>query len=787
MVYLFRARHILSLASLLAAAGGSAQAEPTLDQLLATVNVTGSAICAQVELKLNHPVNVTGSDPAEKGLDIAVHIEPLATVLPGNADVSLKEAASVPPGNLAGLGVASYDPAATQGPVIHFVFSKVMTYAITRDENNRHILLSVAPPESAASCAGTKSAAAGGPAKSDLKKSFDAADSNPATPATPGQDAPGALAEGKKLLAAGEYTRATAFFTKAESIGSGRVKQDAQEMLGLSHERAGQLAFARAEYQTYLKEYPTGPDAARVKDRMSGVDAAMEDQASKQFALHQAKSAGAGQASNTAGKGDGVLPNPGLQTLPPAPGQTIGANGMQLATNGMRSNMAAPIKDPKAWTWQKNGSIAQYYYRDDNFVPTLPGGPVMGTHQVFENELLTSADAYVQAENEDYAFETRASAFNQKGFGTQSNIGSSSLSSIYIDGKMKGPGLGLRLGRQSKSTGGVFGRFDGGILTWQKDKNIKLQAVGGAPVFSRDALPFSDNRYFYGVSGEYTSTDKAWSASLYAIQQNVGDIVDRRALGGEARYSGNKGSVYSAADYDIFFHELNNAYVSGTWLPRQGTTIYATADYRKLPFLLTSNALMGQTQGTLQTLVDAVGLNNVNDWAGDRTSSSESLSLGASQQLNDKWQVSVDASLAYYTGTVASGGVDATPDPGFDFYGSVSLNGSGILALNDSISTGLRYATSSFGTTYMVDGFERFPITEKLRMGPRFRLSMRNSKTSDQVQYLAMPSMSLSYRVNPHWSIETELGARWQNTVTAGAGQQMLDILATAGYRYEFQ
>ena len=786
MVNLFRARHIISLASLLAIAGSSAHAEPTLDQLLATVNVTGSATCAQVELKLNRPVNVTGSDPAEKGLDIAVHIEPLATVLPGNADVSLKEAASVPPQNVAGLGGAIYDPAATQGPVIHFIFSKVMTYAINRDENNRHIVLSVAPPEAAAKCAGTKSAASGGTSKGDLKKSFDGADAGATAAASPGQDAPGALAEGKKLLASGDFNRATAFFTKAVSIGSGRVKQDAQEMLGLSHERAGQLAFARAEYQTYLSQYPSGPDAARVKERLSGVDAAMEDQASKQFALHQAKTGG-GQASNTAGKGDGVLPNPGLQTLPPAPGQTIGANGVQVGGNGMRSNMAEPIKDPKAWTWQKNGSIAQYYYRDDNFVPTLPGGPVMGTHQVFENELLTSADAYVQGENQDYAVEARASAFNQKGFGTQSNIATSSLSSVYIDGKMKGPGLGLRVGRQSKSTGGVFGRFDGGVLTWQKDKNIKLQAVGGAPVFSRDALPFSDNRYFYGVSGEYTSSDKAWSASLYAIQQNVGDIVDRRALGGEARYSGSKGSIYSAADYDIFFHELNNAYLSGTWLPRQSTTIYATADYRRLPFLLTSNALMGQTQGTLQTLVDAVGLNNVNEWAGDRTSTSESLSLGVSQQLSDKWQVSLDASLAYYTGTVASGGVDATPDPGLDFYSSLSLNGSGILALNDSLSTGLRYATSSFGTTYMVDGFERFPITEKLRVGPRFRLSMRTSKTSDQVQYLAMPSMSLSYRINPHWSIETELGARWQNTVTAGTGQQMLDVLATAGYRYEFQ
>ena len=351
---------------------------------------------------------------------------------------------------------------------------------------------------------------------------------------------------------------------------------------------------------------------------------------------------------------------------------------------------------------------------------------------------------------------------------------------------MKGPKLDARIGRQSKSTGGVFGRFDGGVLSWEAIKNVKLQAVGGSPVFSRNAMPFADNHYFYGVSAEYTSDKKDWSASIYAIEQNVGDLVDRRAIGGEAHYNGQKFVAYSAADYDIFFHELNNAYVTGTWLPRQGTSIYGTLDYRKVPFLLTSNALMGQNFGTLQTLVDAVGLDNVNEWAGDRTASSKTASAGISQQLNDQWQASVDATLGYYAGTPASGGVDATPDPGFDFYASVTMSGSSILKQNDTLTGSLRYAWSSSATTYMADAYYRLPINEKLRLGPRFRVSLRNSSISDQVQYLVMPSLSASYRINQNWSIESELGARYQNTVTNGQSSPSLDVLATAGYRYEF-
>ena len=50
-----------------------------------------------------------------------------------------------------------------------------------------------------------------------------------------------------------------------------------------------------------------------------------------------------------------------------------------------------------------------------------------------------------------------------------------------------------------------------------------------------------------------------------------------------------------------------------------------------------------------------------------------------------------------------------------------------------------------------------------------------------------MPSLSASYRINQNWSIESELGARYQNTVTNGQSSPSLDVLATAGYRYEFK
>ena len=45
-------------------------------------------------------------------------------------------------------------------------------------------------------------------------------------------------------------------------------RAEAQELLGLAHERSGQLAHAKADYEEYLRRYPQGPANERVKKRL---------------------------------------------------------------------------------------------------------------------------------------------------------------------------------------------------------------------------------------------------------------------------------------------------------------------------------------------------------------------------------------------------------------------------------------------------------------------------------------------------------------------------------------
>jgi hypothetical protein len=757
----------------LAASTSLAMSQATTDHLLATVNVNGLPSCSTIEIKLNRPVSVNSPQSFEPNTDLIIRLEPLATTLPSEAGQSFKEAASVEPTNPAGAAAVIFDPASPQGPIIHLVFAKAVSAKYIPDQDVRHIVFKVAAIGSESSCLGVK-------AEALPSVKTESAAKGDAPPIAPGQDAQSALTEGKKLLNSGEFNRATAFFTKAIGIGSGRVKQDAQEMLGLSRERANQMAFAKSEYEIYLKNYPSGADAARVRDRLNGVVAAMENTANKEFDLRRAKLEGVNNPTPLTGaKGDRSAANQTLTGVPAQPG-----TGLTQTAQGMKTSLRDAVPDPKAWTWQKNGSVAQYYYRDDNFVPVASVG--QSGHRVYQNEVQSSLDFSFGGSNDEFATEMRLSTFYEKGFGEQANIDNKNLSTIYVDGKWKTKGVGLRLGRQSKSTGGVFGRFDGAVGTFEPLKDLKIQAVGGSPVYSRSSDPFADNRYFFGASVEYTLPSREWAGSVYAIQQNIRDIIDRRAIGGDIRYLGKTINGFGAADYDLFYGQLNNAYVSATWLPRDGTTLYGTADFRRVPFLLTSNALMGQNYSKLTTLVDDVGLGSVNQWATDRTATSETLTLGGTQNLSTDWQLSIDATVANYSGTPASGTVDATPPPGLEYYGSVQLSGSNLWRENDSGTFGLRYSGGSSSSTYMADASFRIPITDSLRFGPRIRTSVSVSKTTNQQTYLVMPSITARYKIDKQWSLEGELGARWQDTVTATTATTNVDILASMGYRFEF-
>lgn len=73
-----------------------------------------------------------------------------------------------------------------------------------------------------------------------------------------------------------DYPSAIKFYTKVLSRGAVKYRQDAQEYLGVTREKNGQYAHAKAEYQKYLRLYPKGEGAERVKSRLEGMLTALK-------------------------------------------------------------------------------------------------------------------------------------------------------------------------------------------------------------------------------------------------------------------------------------------------------------------------------------------------------------------------------------------------------------------------------------------------------------------------------------------------------------------------------
>ena len=67
-----------------------------------------------------------------------------------------------------------------------------------------------------------------------------------------------------------KYARAIAKLRKVLSAPENSHSREAQERLGSAYQKTGDFAFARAQYEDYLKQYPEGEDAARVRQRLRG-------------------------------------------------------------------------------------------------------------------------------------------------------------------------------------------------------------------------------------------------------------------------------------------------------------------------------------------------------------------------------------------------------------------------------------------------------------------------------------------------------------------------------------
>lgn len=539
------------------------------------------------------------------------------------------------------------------------------------------------------------------------------------------------MTQGRQAMTANDYPQAVRVFTKVLQHPGHKYLPEAKELLGLARERNKQLAHARAEYEEYLTLYPQGEGAGRVRQRLD--------------------------ALLTAGE-------PGKEKLRAAKG------GGQKAAGAMTVN----------------GSVSQYYRRDVN--STDQTGAI-----ITQSSLTNYLDLGTRWRGERYDMRSQFTGSYIHDFLRNVSSGGSTsgarVSSLYVDANDRQHLLSAKVGRQTRSSGGVLGRFDGGLFGFGVTPKWKINAVAGAPVELSADNGVQTDRLVYGASLDGGTFADHWDTSFFAIQQTVDSIVDRQAVGTEVRYITPQASIFTLADYDISYSLLNTVLALANWQFEGGAGLSLTLDYRLSPILTTSNALQGQTTATsIKEMLAIMSESEVRQLAVDRTARSKSATVGGNVPINEKLQVSGDVTLSNLGSMPASTAgtpVDAVEGTGNEFIYSAQLIGSNLLKEGDSTIFGVRYYDAKDSKTSSLILNSRYPVNSDWRINPRLRIDYKTSATSgDTISYL--PQLRTDYRLRKELTFELEGGLEWDDQRGIATAQDSQGYYFSLGYRWNF-
>jgi len=355
----------------------------------------------------------------------------------------------------------------------------------------------------------------------------------------------------------------------------------------------------------------------------------------------------------------------------------------------------------------------------------------------------------------------------------------------YYEFNYRKTGSSGRIGRQRLQIGGILKRFDGLTVGYQFNPNMRLNVLGGFPVDIDNKTSINKHKNFYGVTFETGTFLDHWSMNLFYFDQKNDGLTDRNSIGTEVRFRDSRKLLYGLVDYDLFYEEINILQLNTNIIFDHGRTVFLNVLLRKSPLLATDNALIGRNEQSIEDLKKVLNIEQIYQLARDLTANSETVTVGGSQPVSEKFQVTADITFAHVDATVASGGVPATPDTGTDYYFSTQLVGNNLWMKYDTGVLGIRYYDTELSDTISFIANTRFPITRHWRINPRLQFDIRDSNDGDSQQKLRA-LFRTDYRYLNNVRFDFEVGYDQASGDNVGQLLGSSDLFFTLGYRWDF-
>lgn len=573
-----------------------------------------------------------------------------------------------------------------------------------------------------ASAASNEAAAVAAPAPSTVVAS-------PPATAIASAETRSILERAKKALAGKDFETALAQFNILLNLPQNETTLEAQELIGTARLGLGQTRAARAEFDMYLKLYPTGDGAARVRERLKELD----------------------RAPTVAASASGA-PKPSSTTM-----------------------------------W---GSVSQSYYGGQSRIDTstiivtpatnatiIDQQSITGTDQ---SSLVTNIDLNARIRSGDW--DTRMSVRDTYTASFLRNIASRNrLTAAYADVKNQAGHYGFRFGRQSPTGAGVLYRFDGISGNYAFSPTWKANFVAGTP---SDVTP-GERKSFYGASVDAEGILPNLGATVYAIEQRAGSYSDRRAFGTELRYNTERVNTIGTFDYDVLFRRVNIGSVQATYNVPDTITFNALYDFRASPPLQLTNGMAGVNAFTLVDLMGQVNLRTARDYASALTATSRVASLGFTVPFAKTWQAGLDYRISSVSGTGATPAMPASEASGQIKTITGQLIASSVWGPSDVFVVNSSYLTAPTYNGWLVALNPRFVIATQWTVEPVVRW-FRQVSTNGQTLTRWSPSLRGSYRWSEKIYIDAEASWELSRSNSASVNQNSNHLFYYIGYRYDF-
>ena len=508
---------------------------------------------------------------------------------------------------------------------------------------------------------------------------------------------------------------------------------EAQELIGLAHQRNGEIGMAKREYELCLKLYPDWPGAERVRQRLD-----------------------------------------------------------DFVTSANNQTLMAPKKKETSFT-TLYGGLSQYYYRGNSRVDstdtTISNSPVpLPTFTALDQSaFITNLDMTGRFRGGD--FDNRVvlrDSYTLNLLPNTENV--NRLYSAYAEVRNLPNDYYGRLGRQPGNSGGVLGRFDGISLGYSVLPKWRVNLVAGQPV---EFNPINSTKQFWGANLDFGTFAEHWNGNFYYIYQSVDDITDRQAVGTELRYFDPTKSLTALFDYDTSYGELNIALIQGNMQVGPKTNLNMLIDHRKAPILTTSNAVIGSPNTSISDLMQmGITEDQLRAAAVARTPSSDLFMVGATHNISSTWQLGGDFKVYNISSTKDS------VIPGFDpvlaavgtgnvYAYTIQGIANGLLSQRDVSVLSLTHLSSQDYTGNSVAFTNHTLFQEKWTLD--LSLVYYKQLTNLEVEtYRFTPIARVGYRWRETITLELELGLETGQTVSANQTDDFSRNFFSLGYRWDF-